>query len=120
VYAGGRAGEGEGGFVRDDQPQTYIRGPNIYKHHVRIGATCSPLMRSVTEFASRPLALRLVRNYVPACPVSVIAWTPRSQERKSGRAMRMCPCSEDTFLDSSVAWLRTLGAVVGPDSGPSR
>lgn len=80
VYAGGRAGE-ERGIVRDDQPQTYIHGPNIYKHHVRIGATRSRPMRSVTEFASRPPALRLVHNYVPACPVSVIAWTPRSQVR---------------------------------------
>lgn len=34
-------------------PKTYIRRPNRYKYHVRIGATRTRPMSSVTEFASR-------------------------------------------------------------------
>jgi hypothetical protein len=107
----------------DDQPQTYIRGPDIYKHHVRVGATRTRPMSSVTEFASRPRFLRLVHH--ASCSdmcgqlVLFIAWTPHSQEPYSNEDV--CQCSEYTFLDTAVPWLRILGAVVGfEDSGPSR
>jgi hypothetical protein len=65
---GGKRGAG------DDQPQAYIGGPNIYKHHVRIGATRSTHgpMSSVTEFASR---LRFCASciHVPACVSTCLA-----------------------------------------------
>ena len=67
----GRGGGREEGLAGDDQPQTYIHGPNIYKHHVRIGATRNRPMSSVTEFASRPPLLRLVYHYVPACGLAL-------------------------------------------------
>jgi hypothetical protein len=66
------AGGGKGG-PGDDQPQTYIRRPNIYKHHVRIGATRNTSHECVTESASRPHFCASCIMFRHVCqPVSIL------------------------------------------------
>jgi hypothetical protein len=66
VVDGGESGRcgGGGELAGDDQPQTYIRGPNIYKYHVRIGATRTSHERRDRVCLEAPV-LRLV-YHVPA------------------------------------------------------
>jgi hypothetical protein len=72
VVGGSECGRGRerGGLPGDVKPQTYIRGPNIHKHHVRIGATRTRPMSSVTEFASRSrfcASCIMLRHVCQAC-----------------------------------------------------